>query len=76
LNYEHEHLIIESCKEIIILIIIIIIIIITLVKNKINKVIRALLAIIVLFKSSVIVFVQLRDNTQLSLNRDFMFVSY
>lgn len=56
LNYEHKRLIIESYKEITILIII------TLVKNKINRVVRALSTTIILTKSSIIISMRLRNN--------------
>lgn len=56
LNYEHERLIIESCKEMIVLMMM------TLVKNKMNRVIRALSTTTILARSSIMISMRLRDN--------------
>ena len=70
LDYKYKQLVIESCEEIIVSITI------TFVKNKINKVIRALIVSTILLKSNIIVSMRLRDNTQLLSNCNFIFISY
>lgn len=69
LNYEYEQLIIDSCKEMSILINV------TSIKNKINKVIKALATTTILSKSTIMISMRLRDN-ELSQDRNFMFVLY
>jgi len=70
LDYKHEQLIIDNCKEMLILITI------TFVKNKINRIIRAFTTTTILSKSIAIILMRLRDSTQLSQDRNFMFLSY
>jgi len=70
LDYEHEQLIIDNCKEMFVSIKVI------LIKNKINRVIRALIAITILAKYNTIIFVRLRNNTQLLQDRNFIFLLY
>ncbi len=70
LDYKYKRLIIDSCKEILILITIIS------VKNKINKIIKAFITITISFYNSTMLSMRLRNNTQLLLDCNFMFVSY
>lgn len=70
LDYKHKRLIIDSCREMSVPITV------TSVKNKINRIIRALTATTISSYSSTMLSVRLRGNTQLPSDRDFMFVSY
>jgi len=70
LDYKYKQLVIENCKEIAVSITI------TFVKNKINKIVKTFTALTILLKSSTMVPVRLRNNTQLLSDRDFMFVFY
>ncbi len=70
LDYKYKQLIINNCKEIFVSIKVI------LIKNKINRIIRTFIIIIILSHSSTITLVYLREDTQLSQNCDFIFVSY
>jgi len=57
LDYEHERLIINSCNKMFVLMKVI------LIKNKINRVIRTLSIITILFKSIIMISMRLRDIT-------------
>lgn len=57
LDYEHERLIINSCNKMFVSMKVI------LIKNKINRVIRTLSIITILFKSIIMISMRLRDIT-------------
>jgi len=70
LNYEHERLIRDNCKEMLILMDV------TSIKNKIKRIVRAFIAITISSHSIIIILVRLRENTSLSNDCDLMFISY
>jgi predicted deacetylase len=70
LNYEHERLIRDNCKEMLILMDV------TSIKNKIKRIVRAFIATTISSHSIIIILVRLRENTSLSNDCDLMFISY